>query len=122
MKVKNQIDFLKKLDDWGFKTNPLNKIIHGTKNLMKNYNQIEKKRKDLNFDIDGVVYKINDFQIQKRRLGNVANAPRWAIAHKFSANSGISKILDIEIQVGRTGALTPVAKNKSSQYWWCCCF
>ena len=54
-------------------------------------------------------YKINDFNLQKR-LGNVANAPRWAIAHKFSANSGISKILDIEIQIGRTGALTPVAK------------
>ena len=109
MKVNNQKDFLKKLSDWGFKTNHLNKIIDGTKNLMQNYNQIEKKRGDLDFDIDGVVYKINNFQIQKR-LGFVANAPRWAIAHKFSANSGISKILDIDIQIGRTGALTPVAK------------
>ncbi len=109
MKINNQKDFLKKLSDWGFKTNHLNKIISGTKNLMQNYNQIEKKRGDLDFDIDGIVYKINDFQIQKR-LGFVANAPRWAIAHKFSANSGISKILDIDIQIGRTGALTPVAK------------
>ncbi len=109
MNINNQKDFLKKLSDWGFKTNHLNKIIDGTKNLMQNYNQIEKKRGDLDFDIDGIVYKINDFQIQKR-LGFVANAPRWAIAHKFSANSGISKILDIDIQIGRTGALTPVAK------------
>ena len=78
---------------------------------MKNYSLIENKRNEIDFDIDGIVYKINDFKIQKR-LGNVANAPRWAIAHKFSANKGVSKILDIDIQVGRTGALTPVAKIK----------
>ena len=65
----------------------------------------------MDFDIDGIVYKVNNFEIQKR-LGNVANAPRWAIAHKFSANSAISEILDIDIQIGRTGALTPVAKIK----------
>ncbi len=109
LKIKNQNDFLKKLSEWGFKTNHLNKIINGTKNLMENYKQIEKKRGDLDFDIDGIVYKINDFKLQKR-LGFVANAPRWAVAHKFSANKGISKILDIDIQIGRTGALTPVAK------------
>ena len=106
-----QSDYLKKLKQWGFKTNPLNKVITGTKNLMTNYYQVEKKRNELDFDIDGIVYKINNFEIQKR-LGNVANAPRWAIAHKFSANSGISKIIDIDIQIGRTGALTPVAKIK----------
>ena len=78
---------------------------------MKNYNEIEKKRDQIDFDIDGIVYKVNDFGLQKR-LGNVANAPRWAIAHKFSANSSISKIENIEIQIGRTGALTPVAKIK----------
>ena len=111
MKVGFQNEFLKKLKEWGFKTNPLNKVLSGTKNLMTNYIEIEKKRDQLNFDIDGIVYKINDFKTQKR-LGNVANAPRWAIAHKFSANSGISKIINIEIQVGRTGALTPVAKIK----------
>ena len=109
LQVNNQFDFLKKLSEWGFKTNPLNKLISGIKNLIKNYNDIEKKRANLEFDIDGVVYKVNDFSMQKR-LGNVANAPRWAIAHKFSSNKAVSKILDIEIQIGRTGALTPVAK------------
>jgi len=109
MKVYNQSDFLHKLSMWGFKTNPHNKLIKGTKNLMQNYLKIEKKRNEIDFDIDGIVYKINNFQLQKR-LGYVANAPRWAIAHKFSANSGVSKIIDIDIQIGRTGALTPVAK------------
>ena len=111
LSIENQFDFLKKLSEWGFKTNPLNKLISGVKNLIENYNQIENKRANLDFDIDGIVYKVNDFTIQKR-LGNVANAPRWAIAHKFSSNKATSKILDIEIQVGRTGALTPVAKIK----------
>ena len=107
----SQGEFLKKLKDWGFKINPINKILSGTKNLMENYLEIENKRNKLDFDIDGIVYKINNFSLQKR-LGNVANAPRWAIAHKFSANKGVSKILDIDIQIGRTGALTPVAKIK----------
>ena len=109
LKVSSQEDFLKKLKEWGFKTNPLNKTIKTIKDLMKNYNEIEKKRGQIDFDIDGIVYKVNNFTLQKR-LGNVANAPRWAIAHKFSANSSISKIENIEIQIGRTGALTPVAK------------
>ena len=111
LEVENQFEFLKKLDEWGFKTNPLNKLITGIKNLMINYNEIEKKRVEIDFDIDGIVYKINDFGLQKR-LGNVANAPRWAIAHKFSSNKAISKVLNIDIQIGRTGALTPVAKIK----------
>ena len=111
LKVDNQSDYLKKLNEWGFKTNPLNILTSGIENLMKNYQEIEKKRADIDFDIDGIVYKVNDFVIQKR-LGNVANAPRWAIAHKFSSNKAVSQILDIEIQVGRTGALTPVAKIK----------
>ena len=111
LSVKNQFDFLKKLDDWGFKTNPLNKLISGIDNLFLNYHDIEKQRSNLDFDIDGIVYKINEFELQKR-LGNVANAPRWAIAHKFSSNKAVSEILDIDIQIGRTGALTPVAKIK----------
>ncbi len=111
LQIYNQDEFLRNLHLWGFKTNPLNTIIDGTKNLMKNYYEVEKKRSDIDFDIDGIVYKVNDFKLQKR-LGNVANAPRWAIAHKFSANSGISKIINIDIQIGRTGALTPVAKIK----------
>jgi len=109
MKISNQFLFLKKLKEWGFKINPLNRLISGIDNLMKNYEEIEKKRMQLNFDIDGMVYKINNFNLQKR-LGNIANSPRWAIAHKFSAISGTTIIKDIEIQIGRTGALTPVAK------------
>ncbi len=111
LKITKQSEFLKKLKEWGFKTNPLNKTITGIENLMKNYKEIENKRESLNFDIDGIVYKINDFKLQKR-LGNITNSPRWAIAHKFSANNGVSKIENIEIQIGRTGALTPVAKIK----------
>ena len=111
LKVNNQYDYLNKLSEWGFKTNPLNRLIKGIDKLIKNYNDIEKKRSELNFDIDGMVYKVNDFSLQKR-LGFVANAPRWAIAHKFSSDKAISEIIDIDIQIGRTGALTPVAKIK----------
>ena len=111
LNIHNQFEFLKKLKEWGFKTNPQNRLISGIKNLMKNYLEIEKKRAELDFDIDGIVYKVNDFNLQKR-LGNVANSPRWAIAHKFSARNGITVVKDIEIQIGRTGALTPVAKVK----------
>ena len=111
MKIYNQTDFLKNLKVWGFKTNPFNKKISGVKNLMLNHKHLEENRKEIAFDIDGIVYKINDFSLQKR-LGYAANAPRWAIAHKFSANNSISEIINIEIQIGRTGALTPVAKIK----------
>ena len=107
--INNQTDFLENLQSWGFKTNPFNKKIISIKNLMLNHKDLEEKRKEIAFDIDGVVYKVNDFNLQKR-LGFAANAPRWAIAHKFSANSSISQITNIEIQIGRTGALTPVAK------------
>ena len=92
-----------------FKTNPLSKILYNEKELKLNYRKIEEKRSSLDYDIDGIVYKVNNFKLQ-RRLGNLTNSPRWAIAHKFSAEKGISKIKSIEIQVGRTGALTPVAK------------
>ena len=111
MKINKQNEYLQKLNEWGFKINPFNKTLQSVQNLMKNYYEIEKRRNELDFDIDGIVYKINSFKLQNR-LGNVANSPRWAIAHKFSANNGISKILNIDIQLGRTGALTPVAKIK----------
>ncbi len=111
MSIKTQTDFLKSLGEWGFKTNQFNKKISGIDNLIKNHRYLEEKRNEIDFDIDGVVYKIDNFELQKR-LGFVANAPRWAVAHKFSANSSISIIKNIEIQVGRTGALTPVAKIK----------
>ena len=109
LKVSKQSEFIKDLDKWGFKTSELNKTIKGVNNLIKYHADIEKKRFTLNYDIDGIVYKVNDFSLQKR-LGFMATAPRWAIAHKFSANYSVTKILDIDIQVGRTGALTPVAK------------
>ncbi len=111
MNIDNQTSFLKNLDLWGFKTNPFNKKISGIKNLIENHKKLEEKRNEIAFDIDGVVYKVNNFDLQKR-LGFAANAPRWAIAHKFSANNSISEIINIEIQIGRTGALTPVAKIK----------
>ncbi len=100
------LDFLK-LE--GFKVNPLGIIIKDEKDLFANYTKIENKRSELDYDIDGIVYKVDNFKLQQR-LGNLTNSPRWAIAHKFSAERGISKIKNIEIQVGRTGALTPVAK------------
>ena len=111
MNENKQSDFIKKLGKWGFKISDLNKTIKGINNLVKYHSNIEKKRFTLNYDIDGIVYKVNDFALQKR-LGFMATAPRWAIAHKFSANYSITKIIDIDIQVGRTGALTPVAKVK----------
>ncbi len=109
--IDSQTNFLIKLKKWGFKTSELNKKISGIKNLLSHHQNIEKKRFELNYDIDGIVYKINDFRLQKR-LGFVTNAPRWAIAHKFSASNSVTEILNIDIQVGRTGALTPVAKVK----------
>ena len=111
METKNQTEFLENLKLWGFKINPFNKKIISIKALLLNHKYLEERRKEIAFDIDGIVYKVNNFDLQ-RRLGFAANAPKWAIAHKFSANSSISEILSIEIQVGRTGALTPVAKIK----------
>ncbi len=108
---KKQSEFLQLLKNWGFKTNKFNKVISGVDNLVQVHKELEKNRYDLDFDVDGLVYKINNLELQNR-LGFVANAPRWAIAHKFSADSSFSKILNIEIQIGRTGALTPVAKVK----------
>ena len=112
MNINSQSDFLKNLKSWGFKINQFNVIIKGVHNLILNHKNLEKKRKEIDFNIDGIVYKVNNFDLQKR-LGFATNAPRWAIAHKFSANSSVSEILNIEIQIGRTGALTPVAKIKS---------
>ena len=110
-KFKNQSDFLNELKSWGFLTSDYNKVIKSIDELFIFHEQFEKKRFDLNYDIDGLVYKVNSLQLQKR-LGFTSNAPRWAIAHKFSADHAYSEILNIDIQVGRTGALTPVAKVK----------
>ena len=107
----NQSDFIRSLKNWGFKISDHNKIISGTENLYKNHLEFENKRFDIDYDIDGLVYKVNSFKLQKR-LGFITNAPRWATAHKFSAKNSYSQILNIEIQIGRTGAMTPVAKIK----------
>ena len=106
-----QSEFIDLLESWGFKTNKFNSVISGVDNLMKHHLNFENKRFDLEYDVDGLVYKINDIKLQKR-LGYVANAPRWATAHKFSAKSSFSEVLNIDVQIGRTGALTPVAKVK----------
>ena len=106
---KFQSDFLNELKKWGFKTNKYNTVLNSISELIKFHRKFEKIRFELDYDIDGLVYKVNDLMLQKR-LGFTSNAPRWAIAHKFAADSASTKILDIEIQIGRTGALTPVAK------------
>ena len=106
---KYQSDFLCDLNKWGFKINKDNVVLSNINDLIKFHKKFEKKRFKLDYDIDGLVYKVNDLKLQDR-LGFTSNAPRWAIAHKFSADSADTKILNIEIQVGRTGALTPVAK------------
>ena len=106
---EKQSEFLKSLKIWGFKISDYNNVISNIEDLMNNHQNFEKKRFELDYDVDGLVYKINDLKLQNR-LGFVGNAPRWAAAHKFSAASSFSKILNIEIQIGRTGALTPVAK------------
>ena len=106
-----QSEFLKALKKWGFKTNKDNKIISSIAELNNYHRKFEEMRFDLEYDIDGLVYKVDDLKLQTR-LGFTSNAPRWAIAHKFSADNASTKIINIEIQIGRTGALTPVAKVK----------
>ncbi len=109
MNFKTQSIFLQKIKKWNFVTNPLSEIINGLEEIENKHNHIDKIRSSLDYDIDGLVYKVNDIILQKR-LGNTSNSPRWAIAYKFSAEKAFTKIKDIAIQVGRTGAITPVAK------------
>ena len=104
-----QSEYLKLLKTWGFNTNSLNNLVSTIEDIEKNYKVIETQRSAIDYDLDGLVYKVDDLKLQNR-LGFVSNSPRWAIAHKFSAEKGFSVIKNIEIQVGRTGALTPVAK------------
>src|SRR3982075_1522399 len=93
----------------GFKTNPLTKLCHSVEQLIAFHREIEEQRAGLDYDIDGVVYKIDRLDWQER-LGFVSRTPRWAIAHKFAAEKAATIVRDVEIQIGRTGALTPVAK------------
>jgi len=106
---EKQSEYLKLLSTWDFNTNPLNKLVSTIEDIEKNHRMIEIQRSTIDYDLDGLVYKVDNLKLQNR-LGFVSNSPRWAIAHKFSAEKGFSIIKNIEIQVGRTGALTPVAK------------
>ncbi len=110
-KIKKQSDFLNSLQKWGFKISEHNKVLKNINELENFHKKFEEDRFNLEYDVDGLVYKINNLELQKR-LGFTSNSPRWAIAHKFSADSAYSIIKDINIQVGRTGALTPVARIK----------
>jgi DNA ligase (NAD+) len=109
MKFEKQSNFLDQISKWGFTVNPLSRIISGINEVETLHEKIDQIRSSLDYDIDGLVYKVNDLSLQKR-LGNTSNSPRWAIAYKFSAEKAVTKINDIIIQVGRTGAITPVAK------------
>lgn len=100
---------LQQLREWGLKVSPLLKIVQGAEGCLQYYRDIGAKRAGLPYEIDGVVYKVNRF-VQQRDLGFVARAPRWAIAHKFPAHEENTIVKGVEFQVGRTGALTPVAR------------
>jgi len=102
-------EILAQLKDWGLRPSPDAAVKRGVSGLLDYYRQMEKRRPDLPFQIDGVVYKVDSLELQKR-LGFVARAPRWAIAHKFPAEEEMTTVRAIEWQVGRTGALTPVAR------------
>jgi len=97
------------LGEWGFEINPLMRICNSVDELLAHYRAIEAERANLGYDIDGVVYKVNRLDLQER-LGFRSNTPRWAIAHKFPAEQATTVLEAIEIQVGRTGALSPVAR------------
>ena len=109
--AQDQFNSIRRLADFGFITNSFTRLCKSTSELLDHYNDIMLARPNLDYDIDGVVYKINNLDYQ-RRLGFRSTTPRWAIAHKFPAQIAITEILDIEIQVGRTGSLSPVARLK----------
>ena len=106
---KTHSEYLKLLKEWGFKINPLTKLCRTPDQVRAFYRKIGEERPSLAYDIDGVVYKVDRIDWQER-LGFVSRAPRWAIAHKFPAEQARTRLNDIVIQVGRTGALTPVAE------------
>ncbi len=107
-KWQTQAEFFDKLAEWGFPVNPLNKLCNSLEEIEANFAHMMEIRAGLEYDIDGIVYKVNDIALQER-LGFLTRTPRWAIAHKFPAEQALTRIKNIRIQVGRTGALTPVA-------------
>jgi DNA ligase (NAD+) len=100
---------LQQLREWGLKISPLLRVVEGAEGALAYYRDMGEQRAKLAYEIDGVVYKVNRYALQ-RELGFVARAPRWAIAHKFPAHEENTIVRDVEFQVGRTGALTPVAR------------
>lgn len=109
--VKSLSDFFKKISKLGMPTNNLNKLVNNMNSCIEYYENILKTREKIPFDIDGVVYKIDDFKLQER-IGFISRSPRWAIAHKFPAEEALTLIESINFQIGRTGVLTPVARLK----------
>ncbi len=105
----SHLNMLKALGGWGFKINTYVEAVQGIAACEAYYERMQERRDQLPYDIDGIVYKVNDLSLQQR-LGFVAKAPRWAIARKFPAQEEMTQLLDVEFQVGRTGALTPVAR------------
>ncbi len=107
--VSTQSEALEKFREWGFAVNPNSVQVTGAQGLLEVYERIAKERSGLGYDIDGVVYKVDRLDYQ-RRLGFVSRSPRWAIAHKFPAQQALTRLTAIDIQVGRMGTLTPVAR------------
>ncbi len=109
MPADTQMGMVRAFKAYGLQVNPLTVLCHSAEELLRHYRDIEGRRASLPYDIDGVVYKVDSLALQNR-LGFVSRAPRWAAAHKFPAEQATTILRDIEIQVGRTGALTPVAR------------
>ncbi len=100
---------LEQLGEWGFRTNAETAVVEGVEACIERYEQLLERRNTLSYEIDGIVFKVDEIALQ-RELGFVSRAPRWAIAHKFPAREEMTRLLDVEFQVGRTGAITPVAR------------
>lgn len=109
MPEDTQFGMVQTFKDWGFPVNPLMKRLNSVADILTHYDEIGLKRPDLDYDIDGVVYKVDSLELQAR-LGFRSRSPRWATAHKFPAEQAFTIVENIDIQVGRTGALTPVAR------------
>ena len=106
---KSHYDGLLQLNEWGFRTNDLMATAEGAQGCIEYYEMLNEKRADLSYDIDGIVYKVDQIALQNQ-LGFIARAPRWAIARKFPAQEEMTRVLGVDFQVGRTGAITPVAR------------
>jgi len=107
-------DFLQSLKEWGLKPVPFTQLFHGLSGIFAYHEELESRREDLPYEIDGLVIKVNSLELQ-RRLGEIARSPRWAIAYKFKPRRATTRILNIQAQVGRTGTLTPVASLEPVQ-------